>query len=231
MNRYAHLFFDLDHTLWDFEANSRATLRELYGSEALVDRGVPDADAFIEVYEEVNSGLWQRYENGHLDKAVLRVLRFRNSLLQFGVKDEKLAVRMGREYIELCPKKPTLVEGALPLLEDLQAHYRMHIITNGFEEVQHVKLAHSALRPFFDVVLTSEQAQARKPHPKIFAVALQRAKATAENSLMIGDSVLADIQGARSAGWDQAHYAPGADHDPEATYGLQRLDDLRKILL
>ncbi|MCB0769779.1 MAG: YjjG family noncanonical pyrimidine nucleotidase [Flavobacteriales bacterium] len=231
MNRYAHLFFDLDHTLWDFEANSRATLRELYGSEALEDLGVPDADAFIEVYEEVNSGLWQRYENGHLDKAVLRVLRFRNSLLQFGVKDNKLAVRMGRAYVELCPKKPALMDGALPLLEDLQAHYRMHIITNGFEEVQHVKLAHSAIRPFFDVVLTSEQAQARKPHPRIFEVALQRAKATAANSLMIGDSILADIQGARSAGWDQAHFAPGKEHDPQATYGLQRLDDLRRILL
>lgn len=231
MSRYAHLFFDLDHTLWDFEANSRDTLRELFDAEALVERGIPDAAEFIDCYEEINKGLWQRYENGHLDKAVLRVLRFRNTLLRFGVKDDKLAVRMGKDYIEICPRKPILMDGALALLQDLHMRYRLHIITNGFEEVQHIKLAHSAIQPYFDVVLTSEQAQARKPHPKIFAVALQRARAEASNSLMIGDSVLADIQGARSAGWDQAHYAPGVPVDPEATYGLQHLDDLRKILL
>lgn len=231
MKRYGHLFFDLDHTLWDFEANSRATLRELFFAERLVERGIPDAEQFIDAYEGINQALWDRYENGHMNKDVLRVLRFRNTLLLFGIKDEHMAVRMGREYLALCPLKAALIPGALPLLQDLHGRYRMHIITNGFDEVQHVKLKSSALTEYFDVVLTSELAGARKPDPRIFAAALKRAKATAENSLMIGDNARADMEGARNAGWDHAHFAPHAPADPQATYGLQHLDDLRAVLL
>ncbi|MBP6643651.1 MAG: hypothetical protein KA186_11215, partial [Flavobacteriales bacterium] len=106
MKKYEHLFFDLDHTLWDFETNSRDTLTELYEAERLVELGIPSAAEYIAAYEEINAGLWARYENGTLDKAVLRVLRFRNSLLHFGVKDRGLSERMGRDYIEHCPRKP-----------------------------------------------------------------------------------------------------------------------------
>lgn len=231
MKKYDHLFFDLDHTLWDFETNSRATLSELYETERLVDHGIPSAEEYIEAYEEINAGLWARYENGALDKAVLRVLRFRNSLLRFGVKDADLAERMGRDYIAICPLKPALMDGALELLTDLHGNYRLHIITNGFDEVQRVKLQSSAIGGYFDVVLTSEMASARKPHPKIFAMALKHAKATATSSLMIGDSLQADIKGARDAGWDQAHFSPTGNADTTATYGLRHLNDLRRILL
>jgi putative hydrolase of the HAD superfamily len=231
VKRYKHLFFDLDHTLWDFETNSRDTLRDLFVDERLSERGVPDAEAFIEVYEEINAALWQRYERGRLHKDVLRVLRFRNALLQFGVKDNELVERLGRDYLDNCPMRPALLPGAKDLLNDLDGIYRMHIITNGFHEVQHVKLASSAITKHFDLVLTSEMAGARKPDPRIFESALKRTKATAKESLMIGDSILADMEGARRAGWDHAHFAPRGDHDPQATYGLQRLSDLRAILL
>lgn len=231
MKQYAHLFFDLDHTLWDFETNSRETLRELHQSERLPDRGIIEAAEFIDTYEEVNHGLWRRYESGHIDRHVLRVLRFRNTLLHFGVKDEALADRMGRAYLALTPKRSTLIPGARELLTDLGARYRIHIITNGFHEVQQEKIVHSGLEHHFDLVLSSEMAGAKKPDPRIFRTALQRTKASTEESLMIGDSVLADIAGARAAGWDQAHFAPHGDGDPQATYVLQRLDDLRGILL
>ncbi|MBL7951257.1 MAG: YjjG family noncanonical pyrimidine nucleotidase [Flavobacteriales bacterium] len=231
MKRYTHLFFDLDHTLWDFETNSRETLRELYDTEHLADRGIPDAAEFIDTYEEINQALWKRYESGHLDRHVLRVLRFRNTLLRHGLKDEELAVRLGRDYLALSPKRSTLFPGAKKLLCDLAERYRLHIITNGFEEVQHVKLASSGIQEHFDLVLTSEKAGARKPDPRIFAAALKRTKATAEGSLMIGDSVPADMEGARSAGWDHAHFAPNGGGDASATYVLGRLDDLRAILL
>lgn len=231
MKRYGHLFFDLDHTLWDFETNSRETLRELHVRERLADRGIPDAVDFIDTYEEINHTLWKRYESGHLDRHVLRVLRFRNTLLHHGVKDDALAKRLGRDYLVLSPKRSALLPGAKALLNDLTDRYRLHIITNGFEEVQHVKLASSGIAGHFDLVLTSEEAGARKPDPRIFAAALKRTKATAEESLMIGDSALADMAGARGAGWDHAHFAPNGDGDAEATYVLTRLDDLRAILL
>ncbi len=231
MKRYAHLFFDLDHTLWDFETNSRETLRELHAAERLADLGIPDADEFIDTYEEVNHGLWRRYESGHIDRHVLRVLRFRNTLLHFGVKDEPLAKRLGNDYLAMTPKRTALMPGAKALLNDLGDQYRIHIITNGFHEVQEEKIRCSGLHAHFDLVLSSEMAGAKKPDPRIFKEALDRTKATAVESLMIGDNVLADIAGARGAGWDQAHFAPNGGGDQEATYVLQRLDDLRAILL
>lgn len=231
MKRYAHLFFDLDHTLWDFETNSRHTLRDLHAHERLADRGIPDAGEFIDAYEEINRALWKRYENGALHKDVLRVLRFRNALLRFGVKDEALAVRMGRDYLAQCPQRSALMPGAMELLNDLHGRYRLHIITNGFQEVQHLKVASSGLTAHFGLVLTSEMAGSRKPDPRIFSTALKHTRAMASESLMIGDSVHADMAGARSAGWDHAHFAPDGDPDPQATYTLQHLDDLRSILL
>lgn len=231
MKRYRHIFFDLDHTLWDFESNSRATLMELFAEERLDDRGVSNAAEFIEVYEEINRDMWQRFESGQLDKQVMRVLRFRNSLLHFGVRDGRLAERLGRVYLERCPRKAALMPGALKLLEDLRDHYALHIITNGFDEVQQVKMECSGITGFFDVVLTSEKAGARKPDPRIFEHALRRAKAEAAHSLMVGDSREADMAGARGAGWDHAHFSPAANADPDATYRVAHMDELRSILL
>ena len=231
MKKYAHIFWDLDHTLWDFTAKSRATLAELYDQEELGSKGIPDTDAFIDAYEEVNLGLWSSYEKGQLKKEVLRVLRFHNTLIQFGISDNETAERMGRDYLELCPRKPLLIPGAFALLQDLAPHYSMHIITNGFEEVQHVKLACSGITEFFDVVVTSEQAGARKPDLRIFDHALHLAKANEQNSLMIGDNPEADMAGARNAGWDHAHYAAETAQCALSTFRLKHLDDLRQILL
>lgn len=231
MNHYRHLFFDLDHTLWDFETNSRETLRELHRLERLADKGVPDAAGFIDAYEEVNQGLWRRYENGHIDRNVLRVLRFRNTLLRFGVKDEVLAGRLGDDYLAMTPRRTALMPGARELLTDLGTHYRIHIITNGFHEVQLEKITNSGLDHHFGLVLSSEMAGAKKPDPRIFRAALDRTKASADESLMIGDSVAADMEGARGVGWDHAHFAPNGGGDEQATYLLRRLDDLRAILL
>jgi putative hydrolase of the HAD superfamily len=230
LKRYAHLFFDLDHTLWDFQTNSRAVLRDLFLELGLGQRGLPDADALIGTYEEINEGLWKRMESGVLDKEVMRVLRFRNTLLRFGVKDETLARTLGEEYLERTPRMDGLFPGTLQLLRELRPHYGMHIITNGFELTQATKIKSSGLDGLFDHVITSERAGAGKPDPRIFAKALKLAKADPGQSLMIGDSITADMIGARAAGMDQAHFAPEGDTDPEATYRIRRIEDLRQCL-
>lgn len=227
VKRYAHLFFDLDHTLWDFRTNSRAVLRDLFRELGLEERGVPDADGFIEVYEKINAGLWKRMENGTLDKHVMRVLRFRNTLLRLGVKDEPLAKVMGDEYLERTPRMNGLFPGTLELLHELRPRYGMHIITNGFELTQATKLKSSGLDGLFDHVITSEGAGAGKPDPRIFAKALKLAKAAPAESLMIGDSITADMVGARAAGMDQAHFAPDGKADQQATYRISRMEELR----
>ncbi len=231
MKRYAHLFFDLDHTLWDFRTNSRAVLRGLFTELDLESRGVPDADTLIEVYEEINSALWKRMENGTLDKHVMRVLRFRNTLLRFGVKDEPIAKTMGDEYLERTPRMEGLFPGTLDLLRELRPSYGMHIITNGFELTQATKLKSSGLEGLFDHVITSEGAGAGKPHPRIFDKALKLAKADPVESLMIGDSISADMDGARAAGMDQVHFHPEEEGDTLATYRIRNIEELRPLLI
>lgn len=227
MKSYRHLFFDLDHTLWDFRTNSRAVLRALFEELELAEQGLPDADALIEVYEEINAGLWKRMEAGSIDKEVMRVLRFRNTFLRFGVKNDKLARRMGDTYLDRTPLMNGLFPGTLELLHHLRPRYGMHIITNGFELTQATKLESSGLRPLFDHIITSEGAGAGKPDRRIFEKALRLAKAEAAECLMIGDSITADMMGARAAGMDQAHFAPEGEQDPEATYRIRRIDELR----
>jgi putative hydrolase of the HAD superfamily len=231
MSNYRHIFFDLDHTLWDFRSNSRDTLTELFQEERLEERGIPSASDLIEAYEEVNQVLWGRYEQGHIPKEVLRVLRFRNSLLRFGVKEETLAVRMGRQYVERCPLRTKLMPGVPALLDDLSRDHVLHIITNGFDEVQRVKLQHSGIGERFHVILTSEKAGARKPDPRIFARAMKDAGARDGECLMVGDHPEADMAGARRAGWDQVHFAAETEPDPLATYRIMHMDELRPILL
>lgn len=230
MSRYQHLFFDLDHTLWDFRGNSRETLRELFVTERIGEAGVPNVGDFIECYEEINHAMWASYSAGRIPKEVLRVLRFRDALFRFGVKDNDLAARIGREYIERCPRKGMLMPGALEMLDQVKGRFKLHIITNGFDEVQGVKLANSGITSYFDVVLTSERAGAPKPDPRIFQEALKRTRASATNSLMIGDNVEADMLGARQAGWDHVHYTAETPADPLATHRIAHWKELLPLL-
>lgn len=231
VKRYTHLFFDLDHTLWDFRTNSRETLAELVHAHALIGRGVPDADGFIGAFEAVNAELWKQHGAGRMPKEVLRVLRFRSALQRFAIADGRLAAALSSEYLERCPRKAALMPGAREVVEALGEHYALHIITNGFEEVQRVKLESCGFTGHFGVMLSSERAGAAKPDERIFAEALRRTGATAERSLMIGDSAEADMQGARRAGWDHAHYTAESEPDLLATYRIERLTDLVGLLL
>src|SRR5690606_14599257 len=156
VSRYRHIFFDLDHTLWDFRTNSRAVLQDLYVAHDLHSLGVPDTAAFIAAYEEINAQLWARYEAGHMQRDVLRVLRFRNTLRLFGTRDDGLADRLGRDYLEWSPRRTALMPGVKALLDDLRPHYRLHIITNGFHAVQRTKITCAGIADLFEVVLTSE---------------------------------------------------------------------------
>lgn len=231
MRTYRHLFFDLDHTLWDFRTNSRAVLRELYSELDMAGAGIPDAGAMIEVYEEINADLWKRMEDGRIGKEVMRVLRFRNTLLRFGVKDDRLARVLGEEYLARTPRMSGLFPGTLQVLMELRPLFGLHIITNGFEAQQASKIRHSGLQGLFDHVVTSESAGSAKPDPRIFRRALKLADAEPGESLMIGDSVSADMAGARTVGMDHAHFHPDDEGDPLATYRIRGMDALRAIVM
>src|SRR5262245_41159991 len=204
--KYKHLFFDLDHTLWDFEANARATLSELYRSLNLQERGVNDFDLFYRNYLAHNEKLWERYRNGYIKQEELRVKRMWLSLLDFKIADDKLAQELSVRFLDLLPTRTILFPYTKEILEYLIARgYVLHLITNGFEKTQHNKLMYSGLKSFFKEVITSEGSGSLKPNKEIFEFALQRTGAKPAESIMIGDSVEVDIIGAMNAGIDQVY--------------------------
>ncbi|MFT3902933.1 MAG: YjjG family noncanonical pyrimidine nucleotidase [Niabella sp.] len=232
MTRYKHLFFDLDHTLWDFDANAKLTLLDLYDNLHLQSLGVDDFETFYRNYLAHNAKLWQRYRNGFIKQADLRVKRMYLSLLDFKIADEPLAKKMSERFLEQLPTRTTLFPYAVEILTYLQGKgYQLHLITNGFEDVQHHKVRNSNIRHFFDQIVTSEGSNALKPHKEIFDFALAAAGAEASQSLMLGDDLEADIIGASKAGIDQV-YINHVDATPDfkPTYMVRSLRELEDIL-
>jgi len=197
-----HIFFDLDHTLWDFERNSAAAFEVL-----LAELAIPlDIQVFHGVYSPINEAYWELYRQGLISQQELRLGRLRDSFHQLNVSVEESVIQQASEgYIDLLTTFTHLMPGTVELLDYLKPNYTLHIITNGFREAQARKLAHSSLAPYFDQVIDSESVGVKKPHPLIFESALQRAAAKKESALMVGDHLEADVLGALSLGWQAVH--------------------------
>lgn len=231
MKNYKHLFFDLDHTLWDFETNSKNALLQIYTEENLQTAGIPNFDNFHNRYKSINDRYWARYHNHAVSKEQVRVGRFADALKEFNVTDLSIAHRMADRYVELSPKMTALFPLAMETLQYLQKKYALHLITNGFAEVQWIKLEHSGLKPFFEHIIISEEVGTQKPDPKIFELAMQRANTTAVECLMIGDNMNTDIAGARAAGIDQVFFNPHKRYTREkSTYTIHQLEELIRLL-
>lgn len=232
MKKYDHIFFDLDRTLWDFERNSNETLKEAFLSFKLSERGVSDFDTFMNQYMFINEEMWKLYREEKISKVELRSTRFGKTLEVFGVYDGNLAEEIGEYYIAESPRKTNLFPYTHDVLQYLiEKEYQLHIITNGFEEVQHVKIENGRLKEYFKNVVTSEKAGVKKPHQDIFHYSLQQANAVPEKSLMIGDDLPVDVIGARNIGMDQVYFNPEElSHNEDVTYEVSSLIELKSIL-
>ena len=206
--KYKHLFFDLDNTLWDFEKNSHETFNELYQHYLADQSKIPSVKDFFEAYTIHNTRLWGLYRESLISKDELKDTRFLITLQEFGIDDKKLASILSDEYTYRSPRKGILFPGTIETLDELKNRFQLHIITNGFEEIQHVKLEFAGLTKYFANLITSEQAESKKPDAGIFNYALEMAGATAEESLMIGDDLDVDIIGAREIGMDTILFDP-----------------------
>jgi putative hydrolase of the HAD superfamily len=229
--KYQHLFFDLDHTLWDFEANARETLLELHESLQLAIRGIDDFDLFHKNYLAHNELLWDRYRNGLIKQDELRLKRMSLSLLDFKIADETLSLEMSTRFLDLLPTRTILFPYTKEILLYLKERgYDLHLITNGFEKTQHSKLYHSGLSMFFKEIITSETSNSLKPNKEIFEFAFRKTGALPTNSIMIGDSIEVDIQGAINAGIDQVfvNYQQVAT-EIRPTYTVTSLRELEEI--
>lgn len=231
MKNYRHLFFDLDHTLWDFDSNARQTLEQLYSSLDLQERGITNFESFYHQYIQHNDKLWERYRNGFIKVDELRWKRMWHTLLDFKIGDERLARKMSDDFLLLLPTRKTLFPYTVQLLSYLRDKgYHLHLITNGFQETQIQKLKYAEIDRFFGKVITSEESQSLKPHKEIFDYALRVTGASHSESIMIGDNMEVDILGAKNAGIDQVYVNHINDEKPEGpTFTVFSLKELEAI--
>ncbi|KEZ94199.1 YjjG family noncanonical pyrimidine nucleotidase [Nonlabens ulvanivorans] len=192
-----HIFFDLDHTLWDFDLNSKLAYQQIFQEHDVK----LDLDAFIKVYEPLNLDFWRKFRENLITKEELRYQRLKTAFdaCNYPLEDKQIDL-FADLYIQYLPNNNHLFPGCIDLLNSLKGKFEMHLITNGFNGVQQNKIDKAGLNDYFNIVLTAEAAGYKKPAPQIFHQAIEMAGASIENSLMIGDSYAADILGAQQVG-------------------------------
>lgn len=229
MKKYRAVFFDLDHTLWDFDRNSEETLYELYHKFTMRSKGVGSFEIFLHEYRRINHQMWESYNKHQVTKEELRSSRFRETLKLYDVTDEDLVNRLSVEYLRICPQKPHVFPGAFETLGYLGERYSLHIITNGFREAQSVKLNSSGLDRFFSNVHISEEVGFRKPHKEIFMHAVNKTGVKPSDCIMVGDNLEADVMGAFNAGIDPVHFSP-EDSSVRFAHDFPRIRKLTELM-
>jgi putative hydrolase of the HAD superfamily len=231
MSVYKHLFFDLDHTLWDFNSNAKDALTEIYALFDLKEKKIVPFEDFYTKYLHHNNLLWERYHRGFITGEELKWKRMWRTLLEFKLADERLAKDMSDKFITILPFKKKLFPHTTEILDYLiDKKYTLHLITNGFEKVQLNKINSSGINKYFTHVITSECSNSLKPKKEIFDYALQKAGATLEESIMLGDNLEADIQGAINAGMDCVFVNHiNATTILKPTYTIKHLKELESI--
>lgn len=221
------IFFDLDHTLWDFERNSALTYRNLFEEHAIE---LP-LEEFLGHYVPLNLQFWKKYREGRITKEKLRYERLKTVFDRMGFPISDTGIhRLSEAYIEQLSSHTHLIPYCLETLDYLRGKYRLHIITNGFEEVQFRKLRNSRIDSYFQEVVNSDRAGVKKPDPGIFRIALEAAGIQPERGVMIGDSLEADIKGARSVGLQALHFNVHQEPDHQICPIIRDLREIKSYL-
>jgi putative hydrolase of the HAD superfamily len=223
-----HLFFDLDDTLWDFETNSLAVLQELYAEFELEQKLCTDFERFYTAYKSINHTLWQRYYQRQIDKAFLRNHRFHLAFQQFNYNNYEENLLITAQYLARTPLGKALKEGCLDTLDYLRQRHTLHLITNGFSEVQAIKIDNCGLRSYFSALVVSEEHGFIKPDAQIFRLAESMAGARPRDCVMIGDNFECDVKGAQNAGWEAIHFSDTTMHGYKGRV-IGHLQELKEI--
>ncbi len=231
MSKYRVLLFDLDHTLWDYETNSYETLSDLHQDYNLSEFTGWSVQKFADTFKKVNSRLWDNYNRGAIDRAYIKEKRFETIFRKLGVDDYELSQEISAEYVKRCPQKTGLMPHTLTVLDYLSKTYPLFLLTNGFDDVQNIKLEKSNIGHYFQGMITSETCGHRKPSREIFEYTLETANTTSSEALMVGDNLQADIKGAKKAQIDGVYYNPlKKSHKEETDYEISCLSELMNIL-
>lgn len=229
--KYFNLFIDLDDTLWDIHQNGKECLEEIY-HDYRYEKFYPTFEDYYNVYFPNNLRLWGMYANGEIQKNELTIERFLAPVRSFGIDDAAYAKKLSDDFLDRTTRKTRLIDGTIELLEYLKPKYKMHILSNGFREVQFKKIDNSGLRPYFDTIILSEDAGINKPHVDMFTYALKNTNSRRNQTIMIGDSWSNDIVGARNSRIAQIWFNPEGNEavDFEPTFVVKRLEEIRGIL-
>lgn len=224
MKHITDIFFDLDHTLWDFDKNSELAFERIFK----INYPEISTIKFVEVYAPINQACWKLFQMDKISHDELRYnrLKFSFDALDYQISDDDIN-KIAIDYIDYLPLNNQLFEGAIEILDYLKPNYKLHIITNGFAEVQFKKLQNSGLAEYFMTVTNSEMAGVKKPNPKIFEHALSLAKTTKEKSIMIGDCIDADVNGALSFGMDAIYFNEPKNEVPNDVKQVHHLLDIK----
>lgn len=227
MENITDIFFDLDHTLWDFEKNSALAFEKVL-SKHNIDVNL---DEFLVHYVPLNLKYWELYRHEKVTQEVLRYGRLKDTfdLLHYEIDDETIDL-LSKEYIHYLPQFNHLFKGTIEVLDYLQPKYKLHIITNGFQEVQAGKMKNSGIDKYFQTITNSEMAGVKKPNPKIFEYALSKANVAKQNSIMIGDCIDADVNGALNFGIDAIHFNENKNEIPSHIKQVNHLIELKNYL-
>lgn len=225
-----HLFFDLDRTLWDFDKNSESALKFLFDETQSIHQ-LPSFYKFNQIYKEVNVNLWKKYGKGKISKEELRDTRFNKAFLKLGLNNQELNNHFNTEYLRISPFQTAMFPNTIETLEALKKEkYSMHIITNGFKEVQLTKLQNCGIYDYFDIIVSSEEVGFNKPDVRIFRHAMTLAGAKPEHSVMIGDDMNVDVIGAERAGMFGIHFDPEERLKKKNDFRIRDLGELPEIL-
>lgn len=226
-NNIQHIFFDLDHTLWDFDKNSALTFEVILKEQKIEI----DLNEFLSAYTPINENYWKLYRDNQISKEDLRTGRLKDCFQTLKYEVSPVVIEtLSSQYIKFLPGFNNLLADTKETLQYLHPNYNLHIITNGFEEVQHSKLKNSKISSFFNTVTTSEEAGVKKPHSDIFFLALEKSGASPTNSLMIGDSYEADILGAENIGMRSVFFDYYQREDNIQTHKIKKLNELKDYL-
>lgn len=228
MLKIKHVFFDLDNTLWDHRKNARLTLSKLFKKHQIFEKHNLEFEDFHTEYDIINEGLWAGLRDEKIDKAYLRKHRFYDTFLKFNIDDFELSQNFENQFLDDIVEFNEVVPGTFEILDYLkQKNYKLHIITNGFEEVTHRKIEGSGMANYFETVTSADSLGVRKPNPKIFDHALKIASATKEESILIGDDWIADVLGAKNFGLDVIFF--DVFKEQPALTEIKRIENLVEI--
>lgn len=226
-----NIFFDLDHTLWDFDRNCSETLSELYYKYRFDAYEKFTVEEFVNTYRKINVEMWHSYHSGLINKDEIRNKRFIYTFDKLGLNYKYVPEGINEDFLRICPGKTYLIPYTHEVLSYLKAKYNLYILTNGFLETQNIKIDSTNIRQYFKEIINSESCGYLKPDKRIFHHAINTAQSQCDNCLMVGDDLHADIKGAKNAGLDVVYFnREKLPHNEDLKYEIHCLSDLMNIL-